>query len=76
MPSESRGDVTFSGKAASCDTAPDGSRSVGWSIGRLKAPDRDLVFAASIEGQNVFPGFEVENRLKAAFAAAGLWPAQ
>jgi len=75
-PSETRQGTTFSGKAGSCDSLADGSRSVGWSIGHLRSPDRDLVFATSIEGQNAFPGFEVENRLKAAFAGAGLWPEQ
>lgn len=71
---DAAGDFVISGKAGSCPTQPDGSRSVGWWIGRLKSPSRDLAFAASVEGPNAPPGMMVQSRLKSAFAAAGLWP--
>lgn len=76
MTDETRGDFVISGKTGSCESIADGSRSVGWWTGRLRSMDDDLVFAASIEGAEALPGFEVSTRIKAAFADAGLWPAE
>ena len=64
----------MSGKAGSCSSLADGSRSVGWWVGRLQTPDRDLLFAASVEAANAPPGAEVQQRIKDVFADAGLWP--
>jgi beta-lactamase class D len=80
MTDETRSDAkgypsVMSGVAGSCASQPDGSRNVGWWIGRLKTPDRDLLFAASIESANAPPGSEIEQRIKDAFTDAGLWPA-
>ncbi len=74
MVDETRGQSVISGKTGSCSTQPDRSRSVGWWVGRLKTPTRDLVFAASVEGATAPPGMEVERRLKDDLAKAGLWP--
>lgn len=71
---EIRSGTTVSGKTGTCASNADGSRQVGWSIGRLQGPRGDYVFAASVEGQGGLPGLEVETRLKSAFAQAGLWP--
>lgn len=68
------GRYVMSDKAGSCPSTADGSRGVAWSIGRLQAPDRDLVFAVSIEAADAPPGFEVQQRIKDVFADAGLWP--
>jgi beta-lactamase class D len=78
MVNEARGDVVMSGKTGSCATNSDGSRQVGWWVGRLAGPeDRpDYVFAASIETEtgDALPGREVQQRVKSAFVQAGLWP--
>jgi len=81
MVNETRGDVVMIGKTGSCATNSDGSRQVGWWVGRLAGPEGssrpDYVFAASIETEtgDALPGREVEQRVKDAFAQAGLWPA-
>ena len=69
------GRYVMSGKAGSCPSLADGSRSVGWWVGRLQAPNRDLLFAASIEAADAPPGGEIAQRIKDAFADSGLWPA-
>ena len=74
MVDETRGSSVMSGKTGTCSSTADGSRSVGWWVGRLYSPDRDLVFAVSMEGQNALPGRELQIRLKSAFAKVGLWP--
>ncbi len=76
MVDEIRGGVAMSGKTGSCATVADGSRQVGWWVGRLKGPKQDYVFAASVEtsSDNALPGREVEARVKSAFSKAGLWP--
>lgn len=58
--------------AASCPTSADGSRSVGWAAGPI--PDRDLVFAAVMEGDKALPGRVMGERLQGAFEKAGLMP--
>ena len=77
MADETRGASAMSGKAGSCATLSDGSRQVAWSVGRLKTPQHDWVFAASMEGEtkNALPGVELQTRVKSAFAQAGMWPA-
>jgi len=65
----------MSGKTGSCSSIADGSRGVGWWVGRLQGPNRDLLFAASVEAANALPGEEVQQRIKDIFADAGLWPA-
>jgi beta-lactamase class D len=72
---DAKGQATMTGQTGSCASQPDGSRNVGWWIGRLKTPAHDLLFAASLEAANAPPGSEVEERVKDAFADAGLWPA-
>ncbi len=74
MVDETRGSSVMSGKTGTCSSQADGSRNVGWWVGRLNSPERDLVFAVSMEGQNALPGRELQIRLKSAFAKAGLWP--
>lgn len=74
MIDETRGASVMSGKTGTCSSQADGSRNVGWWVGRLNSPERDLVFAVSMEGQNALPGRELQIRLKSAFAQAGLWP--
>lgn len=74
MIDETRGSSVMSGKTGTCASLADGSRNVGWWVGRLNSPERDLVFAVSMEGQNALPGRELQIRLKSAFAKAGLWP--
>ncbi len=71
---ETRGQTAVSGRSASCDSAADGSRGVGWWVGRIKAPDRDLLVAASLESENAVPGFEIQNRMKGVLTTVGLLP--
>jgi beta-lactamase class D len=80
MVNETRADAkggryVMSGKTGSCSSVADGSRSVGWWVGRLQTPSRDLLFAASVEAADAPPGAEVEQRVKDIFTDAGLWPA-
>ncbi len=76
MVDEIRNGSVMSGKTGTCDSAADGSRQVGWWVGRLKTPRRDYVFAASLESASdtSLPGIEIQQRVKTAFAKAGLWP--
>jgi len=71
---ETRGAATMSGVAGSCADQADRGRGVGWWVGRLKSPQRDLVFAAVVEAAEPPPGSDVGDSLKDAFADAGLWP--
>ncbi len=77
MIDEIRQGSTMSGKTGSCSSVADGSRQVGWWVGRLETPQHDWVFAASMEGpnDNTLPGMEIRQRVKTAFADAGMWPA-
>lgn len=74
MVDEIRGGSTVSGRLGTCISISDGSRQVGWWIGRVQGPKSDYVFAASIEDQNALPGLEIQTRLKNAFAQGGVWP--
>ncbi len=68
------GQAVISGRAASCSSVGDGSRNVGWWVGRIKSPQRDVVFSASVEGTQAPPGIEIERRLKDVFSQVGLLP--
>jgi beta-lactamase class D len=68
------GQAVISGRAASCSSVSDGSRNVGWWIGRIKTAQRDVVFSASVEGNQAPPGIEIERRLKDVFSQVGLLP--
>jgi len=60
------------GRAVSCPSNTDGSRLVGWAEGRANSQTRDLIYSATMEGENAFPGHELAARLDGAFAQAGL----
>ncbi len=68
------GKYVMSGQTGSCTTQADGSRSIGWWVGRFKSPTRDLVFAASVEAAAAPPGGEVEGAIKDIFSGQGYWP--
>ena len=60
-------------RALSCDSLPDGSRSVGWATGTAGTPGHGLAYAAVVEsGDRPLPGREIKTRLEAALAKAGL----
>ncbi len=75
MIDETRGTTTMSGKTGTCSSLADGSRSVGWWVGRLKSSNQDLAFAVSMEGASALPGRELQTRFKLALAKIGVWPA-
>ena len=62
--------------ATSCPSKPDGSTSVGWAAGPVKASEGathpPLFFAAVMEGERALPGREIRLRLENALARAGL----
>jgi hypothetical protein len=60
------------GRMASCASAPDGSRMVGWAEGHVASAKRDLNFSAVMEGERALPGHEMNARLYDAFQKAGL----
>ena len=74
MTSETRGSASMTGQTGACPSNADGSRRVGWWVGRLTTPKRDIVFAASVEGPTAPPGQEVAHAFKDAMSDAGLWP--
>jgi beta-lactamase class D len=76
MVDETRGSAVMSGKTGTCPSDLQQSRQVGWWVGRLQSPPHDYLYAVSIEGSNdeSLPGGELSERVKSAFAAAGLWP--
>lgn len=57
-------------KTASCRSNPEGTRIVAWAAGPVEGSD--LVFAAVMEGNEVPPGVIIADKLKTAFARAGL----
>jgi beta-lactamase class D len=75
MLQDSHGDATMTALPASCSDEPDHSRGVGWWVGRLKSPQRDLTFAAVVEAAAPPPGSDIGDNLKAIFADARLWSA-
>lgn len=74
MVDEIRDGSTVSGRIGTCPSTGDGSRQVGWWVGRMRGPKGDYVFAASIEGEDALPGLEVQTRLQSDLAQAGVWP--
>ena len=70
------GQIIVSGRGASCSSVTDGSRRVGWWVGRVMAPAQDISFAVTIEGVEAPPGIEIERRVKDIFAQVGLLPAE
>ena len=60
------------GRFASCNSLPDGSRTVGWAEGPVQSTKRALVYSAVMEGQRALPGREMNARLYDAFSKAGL----
>jgi hypothetical protein len=60
------------GRDASCNSVPDGSRTVGWAEGRVKSARHDFIYSAVMEGQRALPGQEMASRLDDDFANAGL----
>jgi len=75
MADVTRGTTALSDIGASCPSIADASRDVSWWIGRIQSPERDLVFALSIESQNPLPGFEIRSRIVPIFTDVGLLPA-
>jgi beta-lactamase class D len=75
MQTDPHGTATMTSIAGSCSDVADQSRGVGWFVGRLKTPDRDLTFAAVVEAAAPPPGSVIGDDLKAAFADVRLWPA-
>ena len=57
-------------KTASCRSNPEGTRIVAWAAGPIEGSD--LVFAAVMEGNEVPPGVIIADKLKTAFARAGV----
>jgi hypothetical protein len=64
--------TTAGGRMQSCPSLPDGSRSVGWSEGKVPSTKRALVYSAVMEGADALPGHEINARLFDAFQKAGL----
>jgi hypothetical protein len=60
------------GRFASCNSLPDGSRTVGWAEGPVQSTKHSLIYSAVIEGQRALPGREINARLYDAFSKAGL----
>lgn len=75
MADVTRGATSLSDTGASCPSIADASRDVSWWIGRIQGPERDLVFALSIESQNPLPGSEIRSRIVPIFTSVGLLPA-
>jgi len=70
-----RGQTQLYDLGATCSSNADASRSVSWWIGRIKSPERDLVFALLIESANPLSGREIRSRMLPILTAAGLLPA-
>jgi hypothetical protein len=60
------------GREASCNSVPDGSRTVGWAAGRVQSARHDFIYSAVMEGQRALPGHEMAARLADDFANVGL----
>lgn len=58
----------------SCDTRPDASRGVAWASGPVAGTT--YVYAAVMEGDRVFPGRMMAERLEGAFRRAGVSKAE
>ena len=75
MADVTRGQTQLYDLGARCPSIADSSRDVSWWIGRIKAPDHDLVFALSIESANPLSGLEIRSRMLPILTQAGLLPA-
>lgn len=75
MADVTRAGASLSDIGANCPSIADASRDVSWWIGRIQGPERDLVFALSIESQNPLPGSEIRSRVLPIFTDVGLLPA-
>jgi beta-lactamase class D len=74
MADVTRGQTELYDLGASCPSIADASRDASWWIGRIKGPDRDLVFALSIESARPLSGREIRNRMLPILTRAGLLP--
>jgi beta-lactamase class D len=74
MADVTRGSTQLYSLGARCPSIADASRDVSWWIGRIKGPDRDLVFALSIESANPLSGLEIRSRMLPILTSAGLLP--
>ncbi|HEY4029137.1 MAG TPA: penicillin-binding transpeptidase domain-containing protein [Caulobacteraceae bacterium] len=76
MADKTRGQTQLYDLGALCPSIADASRDVSWWIGRIKAPNRDVVFALSIESANPLSGLEIRSRMLPILTRAGLLPAE
>jgi predicted small lipoprotein YifL len=60
------------GRKTSCNSVPDGSRTVGWAAGRVPSSKHDFIYSAVMEGQRALPGQEMASRLEDVFSNVGL----
>jgi beta-lactamase class D OXA-42 len=74
MADQTRGATALSSLGANCPSVADDSRSVSWWLGRIQGPDRDLVFALSIESDHPLPGTEIRSRTLPILTRVGLLP--
>lgn len=56
-------------RTLSCDTRADGSRGVAWATGPVAG--RPLVYVAVMEGDRVFPGRMIAERMEGVFQRSG-----
>jgi beta-lactamase class D len=75
MADQTVGATTLSDQGGDCPSIADASRNVSWWVGRIQGPDRDLVFAVSIESANALPATEIRSRMRPILAKVGLLPA-
>ncbi len=75
MADTTRGQTQLYAIGSSCPSIADASRDVSWWAGRIKSPQRDLVFALSIDSQNPLSGLEIRSRMLPILTSAGLLPA-
>jgi len=74
MADVTRGQTELYDLGASCPSIADSSRDVSWWVGRIKGPQRDVVFALSIESARPLSGREIRNRMLPILTRAGLMP--
>lgn len=60
------------GRMASCNSVPDGSRTVGWAEGKVPSQKHDFIYSAVMEGERALPGHEMAARLEEAFSNVGI----
>ncbi len=60
------------GREKSCNSVPDGSRTVGWAEGKVASRKHDFIYSAVMEGERALPGHEMASRLEEDFANVGL----